>query len=223
MADEPHALTSHQRSLRRGFNWLGGAAVIARIVDLTTILIMLTYLTKQQVGIASIVVSIGMVVEAGRAGADPSDRLVRLADTVGLETLAELWRDTPPDSLPGALWALYLLRTWCTDNGAEVSRLYRTGRGLAPVDEVVAGVHDEADPDAVAQLADGVLSGLYDGDLGVALERGAAFFRVVAEGRDFLAADGPDGAADRLRAARNRACADALTRAAAAWRAGTLQ
>jgi hypothetical protein len=164
------------------------------------------------------------VVQVGRSADDPADRLVRLADTVGLETLAELWRSAPADSLPGALWALYLLRTWCTDNGAEVARLYRTGRGLAPVDEVVAGVHEDADPDAVAALADTVLTGLYDGDLGVALERAAAFFRVVAAGRDFLAADGDDdAAAERDRAGRNRSCADALTRAAAAWRAGTLQ
>jgi hypothetical protein len=162
------------------------------------------------------------VVEVGRAESDPGDRLVRLADTVGLDTLAELWQSAAPDSLPGALWALYLLRTWCTENGAEVARLYRTGRSLAPVDEVVAGVHSDADPEAVASLADTVLTGLYGGDLGVALERGAAFFRVVAAGRLFLADDGPDGEAERERAGRNRSRADALARAATAWRAGTL-
>jgi hypothetical protein len=162
------------------------------------------------------------VVAVGRDAGDPPERLVKLADTVGLDTLAELWRGAPPDSLPGALWALYLLRTWCTDNGAEVARLYRTGRGLAPVDEVVAGVSENADPDAVGALADSVLSGLYDGELDVALERGAAFFRVVAAGRDFLADDYDEGSAERARAARNRACAGALTRAAAAWRDGTL-
>ncbi|MFG1923995.1 hypothetical protein [Cryptosporangium sp. NPDC048952] len=165
------------------------------------------------------------LVSVGRDTADddePTDRLVRLADTVGLDTLAELWRGAPPDSLPGALWALYLLRTWCTENGSEVARLYRTGRSLAPVDEVVAGVRDDADPNAIATVADDVLNGLYQGDLGVALERGAAFFRVVAAGRDFLAAEGPEGDAERDRAGRNRACADGLGRAADAWRAGAL-
>jgi hypothetical protein len=164
------------------------------------------------------------LVSVGReASADPTDRLVHLADTVGLETLAELWRGAPADSLPGALWALYLLRTWCTENGAEVARLYRTGRSLAPVDEVVAGVREDADPSAVAAVADTVLNGLYQGDLGVALERGAAFFRVVAAGRVFLAAEGADGSAERERAGRNRVCADGLSRAADAWRAGTLR
>jgi hypothetical protein len=163
------------------------------------------------------------VIAVGRDTDDPAERLVKLADTVGLDTLAELWRAAPQDSLPGALWALYLLRTWCTENGAEVARLYRTGRALAPVDEVVAGVSEDADPDAVGALADTVLTGLYGGDLDVALERGAAFFRVVAAGREFLADDAEDGMAERARAARNRACAAALTRAAAAWRDGTLQ
>ena len=164
------------------------------------------------------------LVSVGReAAGDPTDRLVRLADTVGLDTLAELWQGASPDSLPGALWALYLLRTWCTENGAEVARLYRTGRSLAPVDEVVAGVREDADPSAVATVADAVLNGLYQGDLGVALERGAAFFRVVAAGRLFLAAEGKDGSAERERAGRNRACAEGLGRAAAAWRAGTLR
>ena len=164
------------------------------------------------------------LITAGRdATGDPADRFVHLADTVGLDTLAELWQGAPPDSLPGALWALYLLRTWCTENGAEVARLYRTGRSLAPVDEVVAGVQDDADPEAIASMADTVLTGLYHGDLDVALERGAAFFRVVAAGRLFLAADGSEGDAERDRAGRNRACADGLGRAADAWRAGTLR
>jgi hypothetical protein len=163
------------------------------------------------------------LVSVGRGSAgDPPDRLVRLADTVGLDTLAELWRGAPPDSLPGALWALYLLRTWCTENGAEVARLYRTGRSLAPVDEVVAGVHEDADPEAIASVADSVLNGLYQGELDVALERGAAFFRVVAAGREFLAPDGSDGDVERERAGRNRACADGLGRAADGWRDGSL-
>jgi len=165
------------------------------------------------------------VVGAGRAPGEEqasADRVVHLAETVGLETLAELWRDASPDSLPGALWTLYLLRTWCTNNGEEVARLYRAGRGLAPVDEVVAGVHDDADLDAVAGLADAVLTGVYGGDLAVALERGAAFFRVVAAGREHLAEDGEAGADELRRAGRNRACADSLTRAARSWRAGTL-
>jgi hypothetical protein len=74
-----------------------------------------------------------------------------------------------------------------------------------------------------------VLTGAYRGDFDVALERAAAFFRVIAVGRRELALAGEpagttaDGAeADLDRADRNERCADALHRAAAAWRAGTL-
>lgn len=162
------------------------------------------------------------VVDAGRdkqAGID----LVALADTVGLETLAQLWREQPADSLPGALWALYLLRTWCQQHGAQVARLFGAGRALAPVDEVVAGAPEIAGPHEMAVLADAVLTGVYGGDLAVALERAAAFFRIVAAGRELLAVEGEDGDADRARAARNRSCADGLCKAARAWHAGTLQ
>ncbi len=54
----------HHRQLGHGFNWLGGATVVARIVDVLTTLAMLLLLTRKQVGVASLVLSIGMVVEA---------------------------------------------------------------------------------------------------------------------------------------------------------------
>ncbi len=54
----------HRRHLGRGFNWLGGAAIIAKIVDFATILAVLLYLTKAQVGIGSLVIAFGMVIEA---------------------------------------------------------------------------------------------------------------------------------------------------------------
>lgn len=49
--------------------------------------------------------------------------LVALADTIGLETLAELWRGVGADTLPGALWALYVIRSWCQSQGEAVGRL----------------------------------------------------------------------------------------------------
>ena len=79
---------------------------------------------------------------------------------------------------------------------------------------------------AIRDLADAVLGGVYQGDLAVALERAAAFFRVVAAGRRSV----PDGADDRRRrprttprlAERNERVAGALAAAAGRWRAGTL-
>jgi hypothetical protein len=156
------------------------------------------------------------VITHGRSAADGS--MVDLADRVGLDTLAELWRMEQPSSLPGALWALYLLRRWCQSNGEEVTRLWRAGRPYAPADEVVAGVADDADPAAISALADAVLRGAYDGDFAVALERAAAFFRVVAVGRRECAAPAAEGARDRQLADRNEEAADGLALAAANWR-----
>lgn len=159
-----------------------------------------------------------------RAGREPGDgeRFVGLADDVGLETLAALWRDADPGSLPGALWALYLLRQWCRSDPAEVTRLWRAGEPLAPADAAVAGVADYADSDAIQRLADAVLAGIYQGDLAVALERAAAFFRVIAAGRRTLADDLESAAETSELAERNERVAGALSAAAGRWRAGTL-
>jgi hypothetical protein len=160
------------------------------------------------------------VITHGRSA--DSGSMVDLADRVGLDTLAELWRMEQPSSLPGALWTLYLLRRWCQTNGDEVTRLWRAGRPYAPADEVVAGVADTADPEAIARLADAVLTGAYQGEFDVALERAAAFFRVIAIGRRDSAV--ADGAGDRERqlADRNDEVADGLSLAAVRWRENPL-
>jgi len=57
-------MDSHRRHLSRGFNWLGGATIVAKVIDFSTILVVLLFLTRQQVGVAALVVSIGMIIEA---------------------------------------------------------------------------------------------------------------------------------------------------------------
>jgi hypothetical protein len=157
-----------------------------------------------------------VVISQGRS--EQPAAMVDLADRVGLDTLAELWRGEQPSSLPGALWALYLLRRWCQANGDEVTRLWRAGRGYAPADEIVAGVSEAADPAAIAALADAVLTGAYSGDFAVALERAAAFFRVVAAGRIETARPDADGDRERTLAKRNTEVANGLALAAQRWR-----
>ena len=164
-----------------------------------------------------------VVVSAGRAEHTADLRFVELADRVGIDTLAELWKNSEPVSLAGALWALYVLRQWCHSNGEEVRLLWNAGRHLAPADAVVAGVADTGDVEAVRTVADAVLGGVYGGDLDVALERAAALFRVVAVGRRDLAADDESGDAERALADRNERAADDLTSSARLWRAGTLR
>jgi hypothetical protein len=162
-----------------------------------------------------------LLVRAGREGAGARDRFVDLADQVGLDTLAELWRDAEPVSLPGSLWALYLLRQWCRTRAEQVVLLWRAGEPLAPADAVVAGVAPLADAESVARMADDVLTGVYRGDFAVALERAAALFRVLAAGRRDLAR--PDDADERARAERNDRAAADLSAAARLWRAGALR
>ncbi len=160
------------------------------------------------------------VVQAGRGAASHTD-LTRLVDAVGLDTLAELWQDSAPDSLPGALWALYLLQTWCSRNGEQVARLYRAGRAFAPVDEVVAGVADSAESEHLQQLTTTILSGAYGGDFALALDRAASFFRIISLGREVLAADGESEELRRAGANLDRAVA--LASAGRAWRSGELR
>jgi hypothetical protein len=163
-----------------------------------------------------------VVVAAGRAEQAAVGTGVALADRVGIDTLAALWRDADPVSLPGALWALYLLRQWCHSNPDEVTRLWRAGESVAAADAVVAGVTDYADVAAVRRVADAVLSGAYRGDFAIALERAAALFRVIAAGRRELAASHGDGTGERELASRNDRVAADLTAAANRWRAGKL-
>ena len=169
------------------------------------------------------------LVHQGRAQADPDvvARLVALVETEGLDVVAALWSDAPPPTLPGALWRLYVLREWVRRDPGTVADRYRLGVGAAPVHEVVAGVADAAGPDDVRAVADAVLSGVYVGDLDVALERAASFCRVLAAGAafdaDHLDLVDPGGAARTTRGAASLVrTAEELEHAAALWRAGML-
>ena len=132
-----------------------------------------------------------LIVTGARSSEDAEvvGRLVRLADEQGLETLSALWADTPPDSLAGALWRLFVLRQWVHADPLGASRQFSEGRRRAPVSEAVAGVADPPGPDEVRALVDAVLRGVAQGDLATTFERAAAFARVVAVGRAALAAD----------------------------------
>jgi hypothetical protein len=160
------------------------------------------------------------VIGAGRrpdASSDDIEALVRLAETVGLETLRALWRGAEPVSLANSLWTLYLLRSWCDSGAAEIVELWTFGEPIAAADAVVAGLNPLGDEAAVRALADSILTGAFAGDFAVALERAAAVFRVLAAGRRAKTTPEVD------RADRNDQAAVALRLAAARWRAGTLR
>jgi len=126
-----------------------------------------------------------LLVESGRATSDEAAkaRLVALVDEVGLDTIADLWAQRPPRSLPGALWRLYVLREWVQRDAIGAALDFATGRAAAPVPHVIAGVAEPPSPEALRALLDAVLHGVFAGDLAVALERAGAFCRVVVAGR----------------------------------------
>ncbi len=170
-----------------------------------------------------------VLVGRGRASQDPQvrERLVRLVDEVGVATVAELWSEQPANSLPGALWRIYLIREWVQRDPAGVSADYTEGVRHADVAHAVAGAAEPPGPEEIRELGDAIVRGVYGGDLAVALERAAAFCQVVSVGRAHRAddRDGHDdlGAAYATRTAGSLVTtAGDLRRAAGLWRQGKL-
>ncbi len=145
-----------------------------------------------------------ILVGRGRTNEDPdvSERLIELVPEVGLATLAELWADRPARSLPGALWRLYLLHEWVQRAPVEVARAYTAGAAHADVYRVIAGVTEPPQPADLRDLTSSILSGVFTGDLRVALERGSAFAHVAAIGLADPAAGVDEVSPEEVRRAR---------------------
>ncbi|GAB3442267.1 hypothetical protein GCM10027517_19100 [Phycicoccus ginsengisoli] len=170
-----------------------------------------------------------VLVGTGRSADDPAltERLVALVDELGLSTVAELWADRPARSLPGALWRLYALREWVQRNPEEASADYAAGMRFTDVNHVVAGVAEPPGPAELQELTDAVLRGVFAGELDLALQRAAAFCRVVAAGRADRAhsTDATDREAagrQTRRAANMLTTAEDLEAGAHLWQAGQL-
>jgi hypothetical protein len=166
------------------------------------------------------------LIRHGRSGDDVvTARLIALTDEHGIDEVAMLWADRPADTLPGALWRLYALRAGIRSDPVDFSRGYDAGRRRAQVHEVVAGVAEPPGTQEVVAMADSVLAGAFTGDFAVALERAAAFCRVLSTGWALLADDDPD--AEHAHA-RTRQASDLLRTglqlevAAERWREGLL-
>ncbi|GEP35868.1 hypothetical protein NSZ01_36360 [Nocardioides szechwanensis] len=115
-----------------------------------------------------------------------AERLLHLADTEGIESIAEVWSGSPADSLAGCLWRLFLLRSWVYADSQTVAREFEAGRAHAQVARVVAGVADPPGVDELRAMVDQVLRGIAGSDFADVLFRAAAFARVVATGRATL-------------------------------------
>ncbi|GAA4673309.1 DNA-directed RNA polymerase subunit beta [Frondihabitans cladoniiphilus] len=118
------------------------------------------------------------------------DRLVAFTDANGIDALAELWASATPHSLPGALWRIYLMRAVIRATPDDITYLFERGTRIShTIDAVVAGAPAPASPEEILELADRILRGVFDGDFGLALDRGAAFCRLAAAGATSVADD----------------------------------
>lgn len=125
-----------------------------------------------------------------RGTSDPQvvSRLVRYADEYGIDDLAELWSAASAVSLPGALWRLYLIRQLTTKDAETTAYCFRRGVEVdRSISRVVAGAVTPTGPVEIVQLCDTILRGAFTGDAGVALERAAAFCRIMSQGAVALA------------------------------------
>jgi len=165
-----------------------------------------------------------------REGSGPTvERMLTVIDEQGIDTIAELWAHSAADSLPGALWRLYLLRAFIREGGGEVAaQAFRRGvAALSTADQAIAGAPEGAGPAEVLALADAILRGAFSGDLGDALDRAGACCRILAAGslEDADASDAADAVrASQLttRAARLASIGEELAGCARRERFGTL-
>lgn len=156
------------------------------------------------------------------------ERLVSYTDDNGVDALAELWARSSPRSLPGALWRIYLLRVLIRQDPQGTSLLFQRGSEvLRTIDTVVAGAEMPTGPDEIKDLADQILRGLFRGDFATALDRAAAFGRIMSAGCTSIADDTEPGHPERAseltaRALAHSKTAEELAACARLSRAGTL-
>ena len=170
------------------------------------------------------------LVDRGReAGAEALvERMVAYTDEHGIDALAELWASAAPESLPGALWRLYLLRALVRQDSAAAAYAFQHGvDALATADPVIAGAPNPTGPEEIADLVDLILRGAFSGNLADALLRAAATSRILAAGTLSEAYASDSAAPDRAttfttRASRLVTIAGELEAAARLSRAGRL-
>ncbi len=174
-------------------------------------------------------VSAQLLIDTSQSAEDQSVRqaIMALAQEHGVELLAQMWSSAAAVSLPGALWRLYVLHTALTRQPAELARFFREGKPYADVSAVVAGVIEPPGAKEITTVSQEILSGLFQQDLDVALDRAAAFCVVVAAGQHAIADrrehdDPAEATALYEQSHRLRRTAHELADAARAWRQGTL-
>lgn len=153
--------------------------------------------------------------------------LIDLVADVGLDTMAELWADAPAITYGGALWRLYAIQQATKRDGDLWAAWYRAGY-VAYASRVIAGAAEPPQAKDLQTLITKILTGVYAGDFGIALERGGAYARVIAAGQhqhaERLEELNPAAAAElEHRSVKLQRTATELELCATAWRQGRLQ
>ncbi len=172
---------------------------------------------------------LGRVRDAERAGdREGIERVIAHAADNGVDDIAELWSHAHSRSLAGVLWRLYLVRAAIGSKLGFVTTLYRLAVDTElSVNPAVVGISDPATPEEIEHLADEILRGVFVGDFAAALERAAAYCRVIALGSALHAEERAEFNADEARDLTARGLrysifGDDFQAAATAWRQGQL-
>lgn len=121
------------------------------------------------------------VVRGGRGDAEDPELASRISELVaaeGLDEVAALWWRSPANTLPGALWRLYLVREWIRRDPQTVGARFEEGAGTGSAPGSALG-HGPAE---VRAEIDALLAGERLTRLSDVLRRAAAFLRVLAAG-----------------------------------------
>jgi len=137
----------------------------------------------------------------------------------GVDTVAELWADSPATTLPGTLWRLFLVREWIRRDPALVARRYATvidlsalsadadgtdstdGGALSRFEAARAEARPVPSPEDLRAALDRVLAGQTADVVSLTpiLRTTAAFLRALAVGSDAVwIDDDADELADRV-------------------------
>lgn len=129
-----------------------------------------------------------------RNSADPLilQRVLAYAAHDAADDLAPLWEKAHALSAAGVLWRLYLLRQNITDYPETVTACYRAGiNHKTEVQQVIAGIAQDADSAQIQKLCDKILRGIFAGDITDALNRASAYCALLAAGAAIKANNSP--------------------------------
>ena len=144
----------------------------------------------------------------------------------GVDDVAELWALAHPHSLAGVLWRIYLLTHTAHERTSLQARLYDEGYAVLSegADPLIVGLRAHVTPPQMRDLCTNILRGVFGGDFGLALDRAAAFCRIMQVGAAGLSShvEGKDAKELLGLSVKYFTFSGDFTAAARLWRAGEL-